>query len=80
DGTVGNYTKLIEKLTKDANKLVGEARDKAVQDIEDLIALMEEYEDIVGSVLPSLEEEWEDYANSIYEAEKEKAQTIADVQ
>ena len=51
-----------------------------MQDIEDLIALMEEYEDIVGSVLPSLEEDWEDYANSIYEAEKEKAQTIADVQ
>lgn len=80
DGSISNYTKLIEKLTEEANKLIGDARDEAVEEIEDLIDKMEEYEELVGDTLPTLAQEWEEYATSIYEAEKEKAQTITDMQ
>lgn len=80
DGSINNYTKLIENLTKKANSLVGDAREKVLDEIQEIIDMMEQYEEIVNETLPDLAEEWEEYANSIYEAEKEKAQTIADIQ
>lgn len=80
DGSVKNYQKLMQTLTNNANKLVGDARDEAVESAEELIALIEQYDGLIKDTLPSLEVEWENYTASIKEAEKAMAQHITDVQ
>ena len=80
DGTVANYKNLADNYKNRANGLVGDARDKVLEEWEELEDLIEQYDDIVRDVLPNLEVEWEDYANSIREAEKAMAEHVTQVQ
>lgn len=80
DGTVANYKNLADNYKNRANGLVGDARDKVLEEWEELEDLIEQYDDIVRDVLPNLEVEWEEYANSIREAEEAMAEHVTQVQ
>lgn len=80
DGTVANYKNLADNYKNRANGFVGDARDKVIEEWEELQDLIEQYDDIVRDVLPNLEVEWEEYANSISEAEKAMAEHVTQVQ
>ena len=80
DGTVANYKQLADNYKNRANGLVGDAREKVIEEWEELQDLIEQYDDIVRDVLPNLEVEWEEYANSISEAEKAMAEHVTQVQ
>lgn len=80
DGTVANYKKLIEQMTLVANRYVGDARDEKIEEAEELIGLIEQYDDIIRNTLPDLATEWEEYATSVREAEKAMEKQITEVQ
>lgn len=80
DGTISNYDEVINNLINVANGLVGSAQEEAQEEIEELLDLIEEYDEIMLDTLPSLSEEWYEYANSIKEAEEAKAELVADIQ
>lgn len=80
DGTVANYKNLADNYKNRANGFVGDAREKVIEEWEELQDLIEQYDDIVRDVLPNLEVEWEEYANSISEAEKAMAEHVTQVQ
>jgi hypothetical protein len=71
DGNISNYEVLIEKMEKDANRLVGQAQEDAVTEIEDLLELIEQYVTLTDDTIPELDQAWQDYANSIKDIEKE---------
>ncbi len=79
-GNITNYQAIIKKLTDEANKLVGTARDEAVETLEELIEKMEEYSDLTNETLPELETQWQEYVNQMKEAERNKLEMIADVE
>ena len=80
DGSISNYKQVIENMKTQANLLAGDAREDALEEIEALIEKMEEYSELINETLPSLELEWEEYTNSIKEAERAKAETVASVE
>ena len=70
-GNVTNYKDLVEKLEKEANSLVGDAQDDAVQNIEDLLEVVDKYVELSENTIPELELSWYEYANSIKDVEEE---------
>ena len=80
DGYIQNYDKLMKQLTDKANSLVGDARDVQVEKAEELIELIEKYDDLVKNSLPGLGVEWVELNNEIIALEKSKLETVADVE
>lgn len=63
-----------------ASQYVGDSRDEVLDEAEELIDLIEKYDDIIRNSLPDLVVEWEDYTASIKKAEETMAQTVTNVQ
>ena len=80
DGSISNYQQIIDNMKASANLLAGEYRDDAVEEIEELIAKMEEYSELVNGTIPELETEWEEYTNTLKEAELAKAELVASIE
>lgn len=81
DGYVSNYEDLIKKMQKQIESMPGgEARDKAIEELEELIEKIEEYDSLVRDEIPSTEQTWWEITNSIKEAQKEQLQIVQDVQ
>lgn len=80
DGYIQNYDKLMKQLTDKANSLVGDSRDAQVKKAEELIELIEKYDDLVKNSLPGLGVEWVELNNEIIALEKSKLETVADVE
>ena len=89
-GQVANYEALINSLESKANSLVGDAQDEAVEDIEDLLDLINQYTELIDETIPELGVAWQEYANEmqsvqdaiedIYQQQKETAvQTQKDI-
>ena len=90
NGGVANYDTLINSLESKANSLVGDAQDEAVEDIEDLLDLINQYTELIDETIPELGVAWQEYANEmqsiqdaiedIYQQQKETAvQTQKDI-
>ena len=80
DGNILNYEKLLESLRKKANKWANEARDEEVESIENLIDLIEKYDEVVKDTLPSLTLDWIEYNNEIKDLERSKLEAIANIE
>ena len=65
EGDITNYEQLIQQLTKNANKLVGDDKEEALENIENLIDLIDQYTTLTQDTLPGLELDWQDYQNQI---------------
>ena len=65
NGDITNYEQLIQQLTKQANNLVGEDKEKAIENIEKLIEAMDDYTKLTQETLPDLELDWQNYQNQI---------------
>ena len=71
NGNISNYEVLIGKMEKDANKLVGQAQEDAVTEIEDLLELIEQYVTLTDDTIPELDQAWQEYANNMRDIEEE---------
>lgn len=80
DGTVANYKELMDKMKLVVNQYVGDTRDEKIEEAEELIELIEQYDDIIRNTLPDLAVEWEEYATSIREAETAMAEQVTEIQ
>lgn len=81
DGYVSNYEALVKSMQEKIQAMPGgEARDKAIKELEELLAKIEEYDDLVRNEIPSTEKSWWDLNASIKEAQKQQLQIIQDVQ
>lgn len=80
DGTVANYDLLTEAYEKRANSLVGESRDKVLQEYQKLIELMKEYDEVTLDSIPNIIQQWQEYSNSIKDIERSKYETITEVE
>lgn len=81
DGYVSNYEDLVKKMQKQIESMPGgEARDKAIEELEELIEKIEEYDSLVRDEIPSTEQTWWDLTASIKEAQREQLQIVQDVQ
>lgn len=80
NGKIINYDEVIDNLINIANGLVGTSQEEAQEELEELLDLIEEYDDIMLDTLPNLSKEWVDYANAIKEAEKTKADLVTSIQ
>jgi TP901 family phage tail tape measure protein len=65
NGDITNYEALIKKLTNKANSLVGDDKDEALENIQDLIDLIDQYTTLTGETIPDLELDWQNYQNQI---------------
>ena len=65
EGDITNYEQLIKQLTNNANKLVGDDKEEALENIENLIDLIDQYTTLTQDTLPGLELDWQDYQNQI---------------
>ena len=81
DGYVSNYEDLVKKMQKQIESMPGgEARDKAIEELEELIEKIEEYDSLVRDEIPSTEQTWWDLTASIKEAQRKQLQIVQDVQ
>ena len=80
NGNVSNYEQLTKKLTDDANKLVGEEREEALQHAQDILDLIDQYMKLTDETIPGLEDAWQDYADEVKNTEKEMLETVEDIQ
>ena len=80
NGNVSNYEQLTKKLTDDANKLVGDEREEALQHAQDILDLIDQYMKLTDETIPGLEEAWQDYADEVENTEKEMLETVEDIQ
>ena len=80
NGNVSNYEQLTKKLTDDANKLVGDEREEALQHAQDILDLIDQYMTLTDETIPGLEEAWQDYADEVENTEKEMLETVEDIQ
>lgn len=81
DGYVSNYEDLVKKMQKQIESMPGgEARDKAIEELEELIEKIEEYDSLVRDEIPSTEQTWWELTASIKEAQREQLQIVQDVQ
>ena len=80
NGNVSNYDQLTKKLTDDANKLVGDEREEALQHAQDILDLIDQYMKLTDETIPGLEDAWQDYADEVKNTEKEMLETVQDVQ
>lgn len=65
NGDITNYEALIKQLTNKANSLVGDDKDEALENIQDLIDLIDQYTTLTGETIPDLELDWQNYQNQI---------------
>ena len=65
DGNITNYEQLIQQLTAHANTLVGDEKQKALDELQKLIEAMDDYTKLTQETLPDLELDWQDYQNQI---------------
>ena len=65
NGDITNYEALIRQLTNKANSLVGDDKDEALENIQDLIDLIDQYTTLTGETIPDLELDWQNYQNQI---------------
>ena len=80
DGTIKNYDQLMKKLTDRINQLVNSARDDELESANELLDLIEKYDELVKNVLPDLGVEWVEINNEIIALEKSKLETIANME
>ena len=80
DGTVANYEDLVKNYKTIANMKIGEAREEEIEQAQEIIDLIEQYDEIIRNTLPELEVKWEEYATSIRESEKAMAEQVTQVQ
>ena len=80
NGNVSNYEQLTKKLTDDANKLVGDEREEALQHAQDILDLIDQYMKLTDETIPGLEDAWQDYADEVENTEKEMLETVEDIQ
>ena len=59
DGFVSNYESLVKKMQQQIEAMPGgTARDEAIEELEELLTKIEEYEDLVNNEIPSTEQTW----------------------
>lgn len=75
DGNITNYEQLIQQLTAHANTLVGDEKQKALDELQKLIEAMDDYTKLTQETLPDLELDWQDYQNQIDDVKN----TLADL-
>ena len=80
NGNVSNYEQLTKKLTDNANKLVGDEREEALQHAQDILDLIDQYMKLTDETIPGLEDAWQDYADEVENTEKEMLETVEDIQ
>ena len=87
NGDITNYEALIRQLTNKANSLVGDDKDEALENIQNLIDLIDQYTTLTGETIPDLELDWQDYQNQINdvkntlaELHQEEVEAAADAQ
>lgn len=62
-GMIENYNQIIESKVNAANRLTGEAKEQAKEDVEEFIDALEKYEDLVNDEMWSVMEEIRDLAD-----------------
>lgn len=78
DGTISNYQSQIEKLVEEANKIMdGDEQEKAIQNIEDLVEIIEKYTDLLLSDIPDITDEIDDLTNAVIDSQKQIADILA---
>lgn len=81
DGYVSNYESLVKKMQSQIESMPGgEARDEAIEELEELMGKIQEYTDLVSNEIPSTEQEWWELNNSIKDAQKEQLEIVESVQ
>ena len=79
-GFVKNYEDIIGSMFKQIQNMEGGAiRDALIEDYEDLIAKVEDYNDALGDVSET-EKSWWQLNNSVKDAQKEQLQLIQEIQ
>ena len=71
EGNITNYDTLLESLQKYANSLVGDAQQDAIDEVEELKDLIDQYVALTEDTLPDLDLEWQNIANTIEGIEKD---------
>ena len=79
-GFVKNYEDIVGSMFKQIQNMEGGAiRDALIEDYEDLIAKVEDYNDALGDVSET-EKSWWQLNNSVKDAQKEQLQLIQEIQ
>ena len=80
NGNVANYEQLTKQLTDKANSLVGDAQDEAVEHVQKILDLIDQYMTLTDETIPGLEQSWQDYANQVEDIQDEMLSIVEDVQ
>lgn len=70
EGNITNYDTLLKSLQNYANSLVGDAQQDAIDEVEELKELIDQYVALTEDTLPDLDLEWQNIANTIEGIEK----------
>ena len=71
EGNITNYDALLKSLQNYANSLVGDAQQDAIDEVEELKELIDQYVALTEDTLPDLDLEWQNIANTIEGIEKD---------
>ena len=80
NGNVSNYEALTKKLTANANNLVGDAQQEALDHAQNILDLIEQYMTLTDETIPNLQESWQDYANQVEDIQQEMTDLVVDMQ
>ena len=80
NGNVSNYEALTKQLTDNANKLVGDAQQEALDHAQNILDLIDQYVTLTDDTIPGLQESWQDYANEVEDIQTSMTELVVDMQ
>lgn len=71
DGSISNINSQLETLTQNANKLSGEAKENAIENVKSISETVEAYNDLLLETIPETESSIKEISNTIIDAQKD---------
>ena len=80
NGDLKDRKKWLERLQAQVNKLSGDAKEAKKAEVENLMSIIEKYEELHNDTIPATQLEYENLANTIKDLQEEQLQYVTDLQ
>ncbi len=78
DGQISNYTAVVDRLVANANKLTGEAKEKAIANVKEIVEQLNRYTDLLLKDIPDISNQINGITGSVSDLRDEIEQIIED--
>ena len=77
DGSISNYASQIKALTDAANRLTGDAKKNAIDNVKDLVSKINDYTKLLYDDIPDITDKINEMSNAVISSQKEIAEILS---